>query len=69
MDNENLKSIVKKLERDILSIEVDRSTIGTMEKSRSNSVHLNSRQIRQQLQDSKKYILNPFLKTQNKLEV
>jgi hypothetical protein len=69
MDNANLKAVVKKLERDILTLEVDYAIIGNVELPRSNSVQLKNRRQPIPADKSKRHVLNPFLKAQIKLEV
>lgn len=69
MDNNNLKGVVKKLERDILTLEVDRATESKVEQPRSNSVQLRFKRQVIPPDKSKKHFLNPFLRVQVKLEV
>jgi hypothetical protein len=69
MDNANLKAVVKKLERDILTLEVDYAVSGNVELPRSNSMPLKNRRQPVPVDKTKRHVLNPFLKAQIKLEV
>lgn len=69
MDNSNLKAVVKKLERDILSQELENVTAGASEQPRSNSVPIRHKRIHFNEGQSKQHILNPFLRVQKKFEV
>lgn len=69
MDNNNLKAVVKKLERDILAQEIENASQAANEQTRSNSVPLRFKRQNFQVNQSKKNVLNPFLKVQMKMEV
>lgn len=69
MDNENLRAVVKKLERDIVTQEFSNAVSSGFDQPRSNSVPIRSRMLINNHGLSKKHILNPFLRVQMKLEV
>lgn len=68
-ENSQLRAVIKKLERDVLSLEVDISVGGVADQPRSNSAQVARRRVFVRGENAKKHMLNPFLRAQNKLEV